>query len=333
MESRGIEWKVGLFLAVGIVLAGMAIMRFGKLERSMRDSYEIIGIFNNSGGIVPDAQVVCAGVPVGHVREVRLYPEGRHKVHIVLDIYRGTKIRRGAELAIKQVGFLGDKYVEIIPAQDPKAPVVEPGARLQGRDPFDMNEAALEGVALLETSRRIADRLDRLLVRLDETILREERLRQLDDSFGALAETAEDVRETARVMRESMDRAGPGLADTVEVFASLTNDVKTIAKDAGELIAESKKAVARLSAQAEDLAGGANDVMERIAALLDSLEEGEGTVGRLLTDSSLYDEAVTLLRRWREQGILSKEKLSNRRLKEREETLRRGRIRSFDERD
>lgn len=321
MERRGIEWKVGLFLVIGIGLAGLMILRFGKIEQRFRDTYEIVGIFNNSGGIVSGAQVVCSGVPVGRVRQIRLNPEGRRNVHIVLDVYQGTVVHEGAQLEIKQVGFLGDKYVEIIypEAHDPDAPLLASGSRIEGRDPFDMNTAAVQGQQLLGTVNRLVDSLNLTLESLNETVTSRERLEQFGNTMEDLHGLVGEGRATFAAARETLETAGPRLNETLDALAGLTNDVALVRRDAEALLKDARLLVALVSTNAVQLAGSAGNLVDRLQAVAAGDEAAGGTVARLLNSTDLYDEAVDLLRQWREYGILSKDRLSRRREREREE--------------
>ena len=319
MERRGIEWKVGLFLVIGIGLAGLMILRFGKIEQRLRDTYELVGLFNNSGGIVSGAQVVCSGVPIGKVGQIRLNPEGKRKVHIVMDIYHGTVVRKGARLEIKQVGFLGDKYVEIGPPEDLDAPPLTHGSRIDGQDPFDMNTAAVEGQQLLQTGKQLADSLDRTLQSLNETVLSRERLQRLEETMEEFHGLVAEGRATFAAARETLESTGPRLNETLDALSSLTNDVALVRRDAGALLEDSRQMVAVISTNAVRLSGSAEEAIARISSIARTMEEGDGTVARLLRSRTLYEEAVELLRQWREYGVLSKDRMSRRREQEREE--------------
>ena len=69
-DSRGIEWKVGLFMLVGLgLIAGMAI-QFGKLGQGLKKYYMITAEFQNASGLLDirvnllALDILVAGNPV-----------------------------------------------------------------------------------------------------------------------------------------------------------------------------------------------------------------------------------------------------------------------------
>ena len=67
-QQRTIEIRVGIFVLVCLVVVAGLIIRFGKYTRGLEKSYEITVVFPNVGGIVRDANVLYAGIPVGMSR-------------------------------------------------------------------------------------------------------------------------------------------------------------------------------------------------------------------------------------------------------------------------
>ena len=107
-QQRSIEIKVGIFVLLCLGIAAALIIKFGKLERFSSDTYPITVIFPNVGGIVRDANVMYAGIPVGKVRDIKLTEVGALKVRVTLAIYNTYTIRRDAKFVINQSGLLAE---------------------------------------------------------------------------------------------------------------------------------------------------------------------------------------------------------------------------------
>ena len=146
--SRSIEVKVGLFVLVCLAAGAALIVKFGKLERSSADAYYINVVFPNAGGIVRDANVVYAGIPVGKVRDIKLTEDGALRVRVTLTIYKQYTIRRDAKFVINQSGLLGDRYVDVIPMSSTAEPLKD-GDTVDGMSSVDLTEAIRSVVDVL----------------------------------------------------------------------------------------------------------------------------------------------------------------------------------------
>ena len=129
-KQRSAEVKVGIFVLVSLVAIAGLVIKFGKLERFSAKTYDIIVVFPNVGGIVRDANVMYAGLPVGKVRDIKLSETGALRVRVTLAIYEGYSIRRDAKFVINQSGLLGDRYVDVIP-QSATAAILKPGEEIE----------------------------------------------------------------------------------------------------------------------------------------------------------------------------------------------------------
>src|SRR5262245_46904581 len=111
--SKRMEWKVGFFVLIGLILAAIMVMRFSK-GTGLSTTYKLNLEARNAGGIIPGAAVLMAGVPIGSVSEIRLAPDGS-KVTMVASIYSRFKIAKNAVFSIATVGFLGDRFIAVSP--------------------------------------------------------------------------------------------------------------------------------------------------------------------------------------------------------------------------
>ena len=71
-ESRLFELKVGIFIAVGILIFFVIVFSIGDVY-FIKKGYHINVIFNFASGITPSSPVRVAGVNVGQVDKIDLY--------------------------------------------------------------------------------------------------------------------------------------------------------------------------------------------------------------------------------------------------------------------
>src|SRR5687767_11624922 len=113
ISKTRMEWTVGLFVAAGLILAALMVMRFSK-GTGLSKTYKLNLESRNAGGIIRGAAVLMAGVPVGSVTDIKLQSDGT-RVLMIASIYETFKISSNAVFGIASVGFLGDRYISVSP--------------------------------------------------------------------------------------------------------------------------------------------------------------------------------------------------------------------------
>src|SRR5205085_6108506 len=121
MSKSHQEWKVGLFVLIGLVLLAGLLLEFSKGLSFFRPTYVIYLRAANVGGLKPSAAVLMSGVQVGTVSDIQLAPDGK-SVTITLRLYKQFVIHKDAKFIIDQSGFLGDQFVAIEPTQNEGQP-------------------------------------------------------------------------------------------------------------------------------------------------------------------------------------------------------------------
>ena len=147
MNKARHEWKVGLFVVIGLVLLAALLLQFSKGTTFFRPTYRILLRAANVGGLKARSQVLMAGVQIGTVSDLRLVPSGTN-VTISLRLFSQFKIHKDARFLIEQSGFLGDQYVAIMPTRN-LGDTFEDGDIAEAEAPFNMQEVARS--ARLET--------------------------------------------------------------------------------------------------------------------------------------------------------------------------------------
>lgn len=298
-SRRSVEIRVGLFVLISLVVVAGLIIRFGKYTRGFEGAYGITVVFPNVGGIVRDAKVLYAGIPVGRVRDIRLVETDRLQVHVLLEIREDVVIRRDAQFVINQSGLLGDRYVDIVPGTT-SAERVQPGDVVTGHSSVDLTEAIRHVVDVLKAAAGTIERVDKAIKRIDETVLSPTTLGHVS---GALANI--DTATTNAVLMIGDLR---GLVqDNREVIQATLAGFQASATN---LSAATLRLDEVLQANQDEVATVMSNLVtstQRIEGLLAKFERGEGTVGKLMTDPTLYDEVVRLVQNWRRFGLLYKE--------------------------
>lgn len=246
------ELKVGLFAVLVIVLVAFATIRVGDQSVVAGGAYEIDALFSNATGLYPKASVEVAGVNVGVVKKVNLTPEG--KALAVLRISKRVKIPADSTVYLKTKGFLGEAYVEIVPG-DPSKPLLKNGEVIQRtQSGGDVN-------SLVNQFNSIASDVKEITTTFKGWVNEKE--------GGAVATTVQNLNEFVRVMRDVSTRNEENLDRIMQNMADLTYELKNLVQNSKQDVGETA---------------------ERLASITKKIDEGRGTIGKLVNDSETVEK-------------------------------------------
>ncbi|MEU6587572.1 MlaD family protein, partial [Nocardia sp. NPDC046763] len=176
-----------------------------------------------TGGLYPTANVAYRGTNIGKVEDVKLTPAG---VDAKLSIDSDYKIPSDVTAYVKSVSAIGEQFVDLVPADNPKGGNLHDGSVI----PVDQTKLPQDVGAML-------DQADRLLSTVADTKLQEvindafvafngagPDLQRFIDSASLLVQSAKDNTDATK---DLLDKIGP-LLDTQN---QTSDDVRTWTKD------------------------------------------------------------------------------------------------------
>lgn len=247
------EVKVGLLILVGIAVLLYMTFRISKLERIEGNTY--YALFPTVSGLAKGAPVEVAGVVVGRVEEIGL--EGK-KARVTMVISKKVKLFEDATATLRTHGALGDKFIEV----DPGTPSLEP-LKPKGLIPFS----------------KVTPDLDQLFLSLQKTAEGLAGMGEaLDDLMGD-KETRQAFKELVLNLRDSSREFKLFLATNRERLDRTIANLEAFSKDLDPLLNKASQGLDRMQS-----------ALASFEELGRNLKEGRGTLGRLLTDKSLYED-------------------------------------------
>ncbi len=234
-----IEAKVGILVLIGIILLLFMSFRVSRLERLKGEIYT--ALFPSVSGLVINANVEVAGVPVGRVEKIGL-DGGMARVWMKIG---QAQIHADAEAAVKTHGVLGDKYVEIKQGS-PNVPLLPPGAEITNvHSAPDMDQVF---TSLESAARGMAD----LGKSLHEAVGGEEGQNKLKEIVANLDEASAGLKEMVQDNKEKVNDIVANLDDiTTKVKAGEGSLGKLVNDDA--LYNETEKTLRKVQKAAEGI--------------------------------------------------------------------------------
>lgn len=302
---RSIEVRVGFFVVVCLVIGAGLVWKFGKFSRAAAKQYLLTVSFDNVSGLIPDANVMYAGVAVGKVREIRLDETGKYRALVTLGIYEGIKIRRDAKFVINQSGLLGDRYVDVIPGTSSSEPL-QPGETVAGSTSVDLTEALRNVVEVLKQAGGTIERVNQMLLRVDgaikrvdEMTLSTQNLQHVSSTLAHIDVTASNAATLTAELRTLVNESRGSVTNTLAALAAAGEHVRNATRQVDDFVRDTQVDVKQVTKNLTESA-------EKLNVILSRLEKGEGTAGKLLTDTSLYNELLQVLRNVERYGLFYK---------------------------
>jgi phospholipid/cholesterol/gamma-HCH transport system substrate-binding protein len=286
-----LQLVVGGFVVSCAVLFAVAILMLSAQRRAWVPVYGLVTYFDDVQGLTEGAPVMLSGKDVGVVREVRFTSIGSDlpSVTVRLQIERSVqdRIRVDSVSRIDTFGLLGDKYVEISMGGPDAIPLGD-GAVLRSQNPFNVSTMMTRGSTALENFAELATSLNQVVENFD----RSEGGQNLADSIGTFGSIAEEIQEGDGVLNELVY----GSSDD-----SALEKLRSSAESLDLMLTEVREGDGVLHSLIYEEAGGKTTVTNisessaHLNSILAKVDSGEGTIGLLLTDPSLYEDMKELL--------------------------------------
>jgi phospholipid/cholesterol/gamma-HCH transport system substrate-binding protein len=291
-------------------------------------TYAVSVDFDNPGGLQSGAPVRIASVKVGTVKDLaflggKVDPKtGRRTlVRATLSIEERVRsaIHDDAEFYVTTQGVLGEQFLAIEPGTVDR-PLLPDGTVVKGIDPPRLDLFLAKAYDLLDTTvtgirnnkeliSEIAVNTAGLLKGLNETLTdNRPRVDRIVQNVEALTVESNDLVRDAK--KQYVDN--PKIQRTIDNVDKLTTDVT---RDAEPLLKDAREAMAnvnRVSATVGDasqqeklkkalsdlaeLASRANAMAADAREIVAHMKKGEGTVGALVMDESVYDDVQEMVR-------------------------------------
>ncbi len=293
---------VGLFVVLfGAAVVGVTFWLTIGVENKSYSRYRVY--FHESvAGLSLKAAVRYRGVQIGQVASIRLDPSNPDQVDVVLDIERGTPIRRDTIATLSKQGLTGVAAVELSgggqslplekqPGQE--LPVIQAGPSLVAR----LDDAFNNILTNVDTLSR---RFERLLGEENQTALTQI-LQHLNTITGAVADRSDSLRRTL----DNVETFTGTLAGRSAQLGKVLDQLTAMLRGSGDLSARLRAALSDFRAGAQSVRRTA-DTFDRTSRDLSGLAEvgqrelrrlGQNTVPELDTLLVEANELMAVLRR------------------------------------
>ncbi len=291
-KKRSYDIWLGSFVALALIVLLLVVFLIGRERRLFERTVGIEAHFPNVAGLAVGADVMLAGLVVGHVSAIRLpmispeMPGLTRDVTVIMEIAKRDMawIREDSIARIDSKGLLGDKLINIS-IGSPELPEIQLGGMLTSTPPVDFNKALQHAQEILENvTETVADAKDIFKGFVteggDEALAASAKslkrlFEKIENGEGVLHELIYD-KEAGKDAKASMKSIRKGL----DKFAKVSDDVSQITHDV-------KNGQGLLHSLVYDKAGAEtvnnlNQGLHNITSILDEIKDGSGIVHDLI---------------------------------------------------
>lgn len=297
--------RVGLFFLLGLALTWVTFetLSGGKLFKNK--GYTLIAGFESLKELKEGDEVRMAGVKIGVVEKTRL--AGR-RAEAVLRIGPGTKIANDATASIVMAGLIGTNYIGI-DLGSAGAPPLADGAEIRTKVTPDIN-------TIMTEIGNLGQKLEGALSSFGSAINGDGKSGGLFQKLDKLVtENSEKVGQTMSNLQEITTKINSGegtigklindpalhdqLVTAVTEIQSTAAQAKQFVADAQGIMAQVKAGKGTVGTLLYDEAAAENlkNTLANIRSVSDKLAKGEGTLGKLINDDTLYVSAQSTIKK------------------------------------
>jgi phospholipid/cholesterol/gamma-HCH transport system substrate-binding protein len=301
-----LEVRLGIFFIIALI-AGAVILDLAGARDFLSKGYSVRAHFENIQELKEGDPVKMAGVDIGHVEKIDL---SSNNVEVVMSINKKTPVKTDSKASIKFVGLMGQNYVAVT-FGSPNAPRVTPGTIIESEEQADLNslmvklQGVAEGVQGL-TKNFSGENFSNLLGPFTDFL--KENSPRLTAILGNMqvisTRIAKGEGTVGRLINEdtlyvsALDTVS-NLNGSITEMKPLVSEVKLTLDQARDVVTQVNQGQGTIGKLIKDetLYRESAGAMSNLREILQKINQGQGSVGKLVNDESFLNNAKLTLQK------------------------------------
>jgi phospholipid/cholesterol/gamma-HCH transport system substrate-binding protein len=264
--------KVGLLTLAAMASIVVMSLKITSNKSGFGEYVTYKTILDDASGIFEKSSIKVAGINAGRIKKIQL--NGAQGALVTFEMLEEVKLTNNSKLKIKSVGFLGDKYLDIV-LGDQNAERLAPDSFVKAEGGQGFEELSKDAGEVLKEVKEIA-----------KTI--KESLRD-DQGKNMVKEIIANIHE----ITGSLKRLSAGNEDKIN---QIVDDVKAISEQlAFETDRSQKDSLMGDLSKIGPILDKADVAVSDLKIIIADLKDGKGTVGKLLRDDAVVDQVSQTL--------------------------------------
>jgi len=270
MVKQNIEFRVGVIILIGILIMAVSLYWLQGYKLKM-NSRLVQVVFDDVGTLAIGDKVTVSGVRKGKVNALELMPDG---VRVELQLNRDVNLRRDAQIVIKNMGLMGERFVAINPGKDSLG--------------FDYGQPA---VGLYDTGLpEVMGLMGEMIQELRNLVVAFKRTIGSDSSLATFNRTFDNLESVSASLVGYMERNQKKMDQTAENLLKASRRFNQVLTDNGSRVDSTIARFDRTSGHIEQIVYALDTLSMSAREFADHLNNPEGSLQLLLEDRRLYDD-------------------------------------------
>lgn len=244
--------RLGIFISLGIAVFVFAIYFIGEKQQLFRSTFQLSGVFKDVAGLQVGNNVRLSGINVGTIDNITIISDTSVRVILFVDEDTRQFIKKDAVASIGSEGLMGNKVLIISPGTGGKK-IIDDGDVITTSQPTDIDDI----MKSLETT-------------IDNTA----------DITGNLAKISTSIESgKGTIGRLMMDK------EWVKSFDATILNLKE-GSDGFKVVMDKAVELDSILIAIKSTMQNTSNMTSDLAVITNSIQSGNGTIGRLLMNSS-----------------------------------------------
>lgn len=300
------ELKAGIFVSICLATFVAMIWILGSERQIFSEQEVFYTAFRDIGGLSEGAPVRLGGITVGRVQHIGFSKDmDDPNVHIKLLINKKylDRIREDSKISISTQGLLGDKFLSVSTGISGMGSIIKPGSVISSSAPADTAEvfsSLSEGAKSIASIAAKMERGDGFMGKLLGP--------QSDQFFTSLEQSLSNIEAISAKINQGQGLLGKIIYDpsTQDTFKAIDKAAQSLAKASENISQISQTVIEGQGILHQLIYNPAPDTIENIKEMsiklnqtadalkktAEALASGQGTLGALIVDPSLYENLV-----------------------------------------
>jgi len=306
MNERQLQFRVGIFVLLAVVVGAVLIFQFSELKNLWRTTYPLAVHFEEIPGLHLGSPVKQNGIVIGNVEEIVLDEEAGG-VLVIVNIYGDYQLRSDAQPHVARSLF-GDSKIEFSAGRSTQ--FIPPRSRLEGlaaSDPLQVIERLEHTVNTTLTSFEATSREWQQVARNVNDLMTTNRGNLTDvveraavslDTFHKTMNNAsvtfEEAGKTLKVASSTLSNANALLADPQlqENLRKTAAELPKLAEETKRTIASARASIEQVNANLDTIQKATLPIADQSDLIVRKLSGSLVQLESLLTELNHFSQAV-----------------------------------------
>lgn len=157
-KESGYQWKLGMFVIIGLVLFVVTIFFIGKQKNLFGSTFELNSKFNSVNGLDVGNNVRFSGINIGTVKEIEFLTDTSVVIKLIIKEEVRKYIKKDAIASISSDGLMGDKVL-IISSGKKSDIMVEDKDNILSKEAIEMDDLMISVKKSVDNAGLITEQL------------------------------------------------------------------------------------------------------------------------------------------------------------------------------